>query len=337
MKKYTIASLLMFIPFVSMAADHCTNPKEYTIDKRCYVTQEQKQQAPYNSVVGLLDENGEVHCTGTLAAFTSWSKSAKVPRDLITAKHCVKDLPKKLTVRLQDGRELDADFVETTGADISSGSWAQDTAREDWAIYRFSGDVSIFPEIEPVYIKNQDVPVGTFISVVGYGGLKIMSDTEIEEFKQKYLEHLKQVKNVVPGTGGRLTYDGTDTGIKADGSIYADNDMVNSFIRDTLARSNKANNAYVWELFRDKRLKISKCKYQDEQNVCQIWNGNSGGPIFDNRNNLVGVLSTGWGLIGGEKHAAMGELASTKSIYEDGQFATKPKVIVTKGWNDESK
>ena len=38
-----------------MAADHCTNPTEYTIDRRCYVTDKQKQQKPYNAVVEVLN------------------------------------------------------------------------------------------------------------------------------------------------------------------------------------------------------------------------------------------------------------------------------------------
>ena len=67
MKKYAISSLLFLMPFVAMAADdHCTKPDEYTIDKRCYVTDEQKSQKPYNSVVQVIipDKNGI--CTGTI-------------------------------------------------------------------------------------------------------------------------------------------------------------------------------------------------------------------------------------------------------------------------------
>ena len=50
---------MIFMPSVSMAADHCTNPKEYTIDKRCYVTDEQKKEKPYNAVVALVHDDGE--------------------------------------------------------------------------------------------------------------------------------------------------------------------------------------------------------------------------------------------------------------------------------------
>ena len=65
MKKYITISLLLFVPFMSMAADHCTNPKEYTVDKRCYVTDEQKKEKPYNAVVALID-NVDPYFTGTI-------------------------------------------------------------------------------------------------------------------------------------------------------------------------------------------------------------------------------------------------------------------------------
>ena len=243
MKKCILTSLLLFVPFISMATDRCTNPKEYTVDRRCYVTDKQKQQKPYNAVVALIDENGEIYCTGTLAAFTGWSKSSTIPRNLITARHCVKDSVKELTVRLQDGREFSVSPKEMSDLDLSSrNAWNLFEARKDWAIYSFYGPTSVFSEISPVYIKNQDIPVGAEISVVGYGALKIMSDIEIAEFKQKYLEHLKQTENIIPGFDGKLTYEGADTGVRADGGIYAHNKKVDSFIRDTLARSNSQNN-----------------------------------------------------------------------------------------------
>ena len=63
------------MPQFVLSADSCTNPSEYTIDRRCYVTDKQKQQKPYNATVGLIDVDGYIYCTGTLGVFMETSKT----------------------------------------------------------------------------------------------------------------------------------------------------------------------------------------------------------------------------------------------------------------------
>ncbi len=318
MKKYMITFSLLFIPFMSIAADHCTNPSEYTTDRRCYVTDKQKKTKPYNSVVALIDSDGEVFCTGILVAFSS--PLALKTRFLITAKHCIEDSAKPQTVRLQDGRELNAKLIKTT--DIDTRELGQGASIKDWGIYGFGAPVSISTDIEPVYIKHQETSNGIDISVVGYGALKIMSDAEISEFKQKYVEYLEQ-NNLVVGTDVRQrTYPGIRD---SDGGIRTNNSTVNDFIYNVLA-DNPATYDYGLNIFADEeQLKISKCKFNDKQDICQLWSGNSGGPLFDDKNNLIGIASTGYLIIGGENHAAMGDIASMRDLYESG----RPDIVVT--------
>ena len=77
MKKiFLFLSFLLYLPCVAPGADHCTDPDKYTVDKRCYVTDEQKKEKPYNAVVRV--GSG---CTGIII------EKNGVPF-LLTAKHC---------------------------------------------------------------------------------------------------------------------------------------------------------------------------------------------------------------------------------------------------------
>ena len=52
MRRIILFLLFLAVPVNLLAEDACTNPDKYTIDKRCYVTDEQKKEKPYNAVVG---------------------------------------------------------------------------------------------------------------------------------------------------------------------------------------------------------------------------------------------------------------------------------------------
>ena len=170
---------MMFMPSVSMAADSCTIPIHYTIDKRCYVTDAQKRTKPYNAVVEL--DNG---CTGTILNFGG--------RLVVhTAKHCVVDdagtvrdtitvmtqTGKKISVKLKDWGDFDA-----TGLDLDrSGDWVY------YTIASADGDgVSWASLTDSNRLQERNAA-----RVVGYGWLKIMADMEISQFKQKYIKYLK--------------------------------------------------------------------------------------------------------------------------------------------------
>ena len=86
------------MPRFVFCADYCTDPDKYTVDKRCYVTEEQKQEIPYKAVVKVN------RCTETI-----------VKKDggffMYTAKHCTDaDIDNiaddQLTISLQNGISL---------------------------------------------------------------------------------------------------------------------------------------------------------------------------------------------------------------------------------------
>lgn len=283
MKKYIIISLLLFIPFLAMAADHCTNPKEYTVDKRCYVTDKQKKEKPYNAVAALI--NGDfVYCTGTIV------KDKNGNPYLYTAKHCTGDkndlVQSKLQIKLQDGRKL-----EVTKNNVGNYDIAEDNNfAGDWAIYSIKqSNIPMVEKTTKIKIGLGSFEIPYDAKVVGYGALEIMSDKEISEFRNKYIKYLKDKKNVKT-KGTEVKY-----GFRDDG-IYYRNAYVKDFVYSNTAYLNASDT---------RKLKVSICKYLSTGKAkgCQAWSGNSGGPIFDSDNKIMGIITRSNLIIGGSHHA----------------------------------
>lgn len=289
MKKIVlILSFLFCMPCVVWAADYCTNPKDYTVDKRCYVTDEQKKEKPYNAVVRV-----EAGCTGTIVERNG------VPF-LLTAKHCTdgdEDYAPKdtLTVELQDGTKLFVSKLGTGDYDIENDI----NYSGDWAVYNVNlrTDVSI-PRVsvsEHLRTKFSVLPYDAY--VIGYGMLKIMSDKDIDDFRQKYIKYLKDEHGIERSFGNETEYGFTGT---TGSGIYTKNTYVQKFIK-------QLDFEYFYNLFVDRVLKVSKCRYSGNGKVdgCQGWRGNSGGGIFDNDGNIMGVATRAYAIIGGPNHAKL--------------------------------
>ena len=268
-------SLSIFIPYVAIASDHCTNPDEYTIDKRCYVTDEQKTQNPYNAVTLVDIEEKNAHCTGTIV------KEKDGTPYLFTAKHCVYrpflDGKSVDTVKIK----LEKDNTEYKATKYACGKYygPWQTYGDDWAVYKL-------PENKKEYFlkiaveKTDKSSNGKYSArLVGYGALKIMSDKEIHDFKQFYIEHLKN-----EGKTASFTAD-DNTGIPVD----------HEFLEEKMP--NLVDNYTV--------LKVSFCQYGPNNGInCQGWKGNSGGPVFDDNGKIMAIVSRGGhSTIGGEDHA----------------------------------
>jgi hypothetical protein len=315
MKKYITISLLLFVPFMSMAADHCTNQSEYTVDKRCYVTNDQKKQKPYNAVAGIYDIFGRIVCSGTIV---KWNR-ALTSKDFvgygdmlyfITAKHCsdadFNEIPdEKLDIKLQNGDKISVTLVEVGNYDLANDN----NLDGDWAIYRLPVDMirdihgqyhinvisvqNMENKFPWIYADANGYHDGRLIRNIGYGTLKIMSDKEIEEFKQRYIDYLQKE--------GITNISEENTGIEADGGIYVLHDRASSFKHKL--QSGVFSSWYLKNLVEDRTLKVSSCFFK-EPNRCQSWSGNSGGPFIDRSNKLCGILTRGTSRIGGPNHAS---------------------------------
>ena len=302
---------MMFTPSVSVAAgplmpiaeDSCTGSNDHTIDKRCYVTDEQKRTKPYNAVVALYDDERGIYCTGTMLGIGG--------RLLVnTAKHCVADkdgnVAPTITVMTQTGKKLTVDLIQTT--DHDAADLGPDRS-DDWAYYivplqeAFSLARTSLTEHGPSnkivpHSGNKYVPhsgSSYSASVVGYGALKIMSDTEINLFKQKYIKYLKY-QHGVSSNGTEPQYGWYD------GGLYVFGTYGNSFLWYLY----KNQRSYYNDIFRNKRLKVSKCvfRWTGIPYGCQIWGGNSGGGVFDSDGGLMGVLTGYDGIVGGKSHSS---------------------------------
>lgn len=287
MKKYFLFLLILFcVPTVGMGADSCTNPKEYTVDRRCYVTDEQKKEKPFNAVVRLVrnEEYMEKFCSGAIV-----KKDDKLY--IYTAKHCVA----KDKTNWEDSLT-----VITTEYKYVDGKKTYISEDQDFAVY--SIDMKNLPYVydSPLKLKkNQD------IRIIGYTGLKIMSDEEIQGFRQKYLDYLKNkrgLENLDDMTKSQhgFTYDGKSF----DGILI---EKVGDFINDL--KENET--AYYNDIFQDDEfaLKISKCTYTNGLQGCQGWRGNSGSGVFDKDGNISAVVSEGLLIIGGLRHARVFNIA----------------------------
>jgi hypothetical protein len=110
-----------------------------------------------------------------------------------------------------------------------------------------------------------------------------MSDKEIDDFKQKYIDYLEKIDPLEV--------------YKSGDSIYIDKEFVYDFLSD---------NDYFFDTFYNTGwLKVSKCiYYENGQYVgCQSWGGNSGGPVVDKNGDLMAIHSAGFSFIGGKGHA----------------------------------
>lgn len=267
-----------------MADDYCTNPSEYTVDKRCYVTDTQKQGKPYNSVVALITDNDFVYCTGTIV------RDYDNKPYLYTAKHCTvnekNSIASALTIKLQNGTRLSVNKNNIGNYDNKN----DENLDGDWAIYSIEKfDIPMVEKTNKIKIGIAPYEIPYDAKVVGYGALKIMSDKDISDFRNAYIEYLKEQKHI--DTKGKENIYGFE-----DGGIVHDNEYVQNFIY---------SNTTYWELFDDTKLKVSYCKYLStgREKGCQTWSGNSGGPIFDSDNKIMGIHTRGNGIIGGKRHA----------------------------------
>ena len=334
----TLLFLTALMPSVCWGVDDaCNAPEKFTYDKRCYVTEEQKKIFPYNTVVGLQDSEEGIYCTGTIIR-----KNDDAQFKVYTAKHCtdydedhVPDTT--ITVKTQNGN-----VYKATNESIPTGAYGNYKLAEenlhsgDWAQYDiidapdnllatnfttrhsgFRGEIEAAAEnssaigkvVAPIKAIFQDNNFN--VQVVGYGSLKIMSDEDIQNFKNKYNKFLEEnlettVKNIYKDKHlseeemqERIDYHKNyDNGYISRDSIHASHPIVLAFIVD--------NKDEMFPIFNDENLKVSFCQLNSDgyQQGCQIWSGNSGGPIFDKDGKLMGIAIRGITTIGGYSHAS---------------------------------
>jgi hypothetical protein len=306
MKRLFVIFYLLFLPVVAGAErfdinifmnvinevrDGCVEngryKSEYTIDRRCYVTKEQKQQSPYNAVVALLHEKDSdiIWCTGTIVKMDDGYF-------LYTAKHCTDNnldnrSDKVLQIKLQDGRTFDTSLVSQGNFDILH----ETNVFGDWAHYKMTVDKD---DASIPYAKTDSFKDGK-VKIVGYGNLGILSDEQIKQIKDAYVKYL-----IEAGWFGD-----DEESLKQAGYLTPDGGMIVGGILNSVIKRRLYN----------LDLKVSNCELSNGMlKRCQSWRGNSGGPLFNDNGEIMGILSQGRFQIGGARH---GETGLVVGVYSD--------------------
>lgn len=303
--------------------------KDYTIDRRCYVTDEQKKQSPYNATVGLIGDKNEIYCTGTIFRDNQdislqklFQYNTPLPAQglyVYTAAHCAKNGAQQLKIRLQNGQEIITEKVNVGGRkDIPawSDNWV---LTKDLAVYQMPENAQT--DIPYADIEYSDWESKKPLKLIGYGAAAILNNKEIHDVKQKYVGFLKtefknkikelQDKDIANRTEQIWRYNGILNELEEQGenSIYVkglfsdDNNgdiVVNYYTFDSFVKFIKS------ALPTNELLKVSECDFSDER-FCQAWMGNSGGGLFSSDNKLIALASNMEWRFGGANHMRMGE------------------------------
>lgn len=279
----------------------------YTFDKRKYINAWSSE--PYSYVLKMqLKTGGSPFCTANMVA-----------GKIVTAKHCVvnKNL-KDISFTTSDGRKLCA--VSGTLGQYVEGQAS--TYNGDWAVlepcskdkeYVKKNSLSLFGEKVPVSVAPSKV------SYLGFGALKIMSDEEIEQFKQAYYSFVYDNAKDKPEKD-KKTFVAKATANR-NSSVQLNKTTGQRFLRNMNKYGVNPN------ILKDtNNLKESVCATNKDPNKtnllknlkCQSWGGDSGGGLYmigfakDTYGNIskearfiyfVGIHTRGSRQIGGTGHA----------------------------------
>lgn len=260
------------------ATDGCSDPDKYTIDRRCYVSASQRSTPPYSSVVALIENGNFVYCTGTIVRHQK-------KLYMITARHCAvdrKNIPyATINIKTSSGKII-AVHKHKLGDNVMD-------FLGDWAVYTVPESDEV-PHVQIARAPRGSSIVNYDVRVIGHGALRVMSDTEIGELKEKYVQYLKEHNPTSPEIEEMSSEASTFGVYMPDGA---------SFIR-------QLDSAYRNDILRDTaNLKESRCRYSSDGILtdCQAWSGNSGGGVFNVSGDTMGVMTHGSGFIGGRYHA----------------------------------
>ncbi len=234
--------------------DGCINNGEYfyqyTIDRRCYITEKQKKLSPFNAVVALYETDvNNPYCTGTIVKDENDGNLY-----VYTATHCGESDPNAtINIKLQNGQTIEK--LHRVASNLGN-------IRTDAAIYKI-----------PKKYKLPFVTVGTeggVYDVIGYGSLPIMSDEQIANIKQTVAAELDKL-------GSPLT--------EASFSFFLS--FIMQFVTDPEL---KASFGCTLHEYGQQHTEPST-----DKTTCQLWTGNSGGPMFNSKTGeLVGIATAAY-------------------------------------------
>ena len=287
---------MTMIPNLCLAlSDACTNPSEYTVERRCYVTDATWQRAPYKYILKMrYKSDGLVFCTANM-----------VSGQIVTAKHCVED--KDIS---------DIEFIAFNGRKITIKYSGYESFFPFGAYNEFPDIVFLTPSAnDEDFIKNNSINVlvdadsitnnSSFVTA-GFGGLKILSDKEIKLFQQAYAKYLEDTGRKQKKYDDILEQPVVDDGKTANLTML----LSKNFYKEIDKYLKMYGLDTAEEMFRESQnMKASICVSFDPIDSsmvygrCKVWHGNSGGGVYRvsnvlNKDNMVSANLCGGTLCG---------------------------------------
>jgi V8-like Glu-specific endopeptidase len=264
-------------------------------DKRKYVDW---NQSPYNSILKMPNAEKVGRCTAQFVA----------PNIILTAEHCAR------ACYVVDGAKaqksyIDCSFITSNGnileaQTVAVGEYSRDnTDKNDFNILKLK-DKNISHSHFNMSIQN--INVGQKVDVLGFGGLRILSDEELAIIRKKILTIVRGENwayvGAIPGVDSyrqsrdAKALDNVDKNRELNRFV---SDLV-GYLEEALAKDT-ADGKAMSPIFSDSNnLKLSTdCSVTsvDEKQFytsCDIFNGNSGGAVLlSGTNTLIGVISIG--------------------------------------------
>lgn len=261
---YTMKQFIALLVFI-LGMTNATLADHYTVDKRKYVSDGLWATEPYKYVVRLFDESGD-GCSGNLVGTDS----------IVTAAHC-------------NGLY---NWVGHDGMGGHAWSFLDKYVSKHNQSKKWSDDYMVLkrgPQKSDLVGNNNilgnpriDTPmtIGGVAKVLGFGCLKIMSDEEIEQFRDDYVRFLRDT--IMRGSQDLLDQ-------VADSNSYYGDPLMQGFVRNLTEHPEKYRTDP--KMFDDcEKLKESECfvsmvdANSDEIHLsnCQAWSGDSGGGVYIN-------------------------------------------------------
>ena len=245
---------------------------QFKIDRRCYMTDEQRQKHPYNAVVGItVNGNNGSHYEALVNSGGCTGVIIKNPYDgqlyIYTAAHCVSTIKAPVGsgfeqyAYTQNGYAFPITNIVKHGGGYGNGNYEYLT--KDRAIFAIPQKYQhVLPYAETgEYTDNR-------VDIVGHGFLSILNDSAIHAAKQEWEKILKKSS-------------------KAEKSIL---EQIGEY-SDAFPKDYRLKVSFSCELLKDDELNQSNAK---KHNYCQTYGGNSGGPVFNLAGQVIGVVSNGY-------------------------------------------
>lgn len=263
---YTMKRFIVLLVFI-LGATNATLADHYTVDKRKYVSDGLWATEPYKYVVRLFNEDGG-GCTGNLVGSAS----------IVTAAHCNRD-NNWVGYDGTGGHAFPvfSKYVEKYNKNEKTSNDYMVLRRSSRDSTNLVGNNNILgnPRI------GNPITAGGVAKVLGFGCLKIMSDEEIDRFRNDYIFFLRDTQKI-RGSWNLL-------GQVVDSNSHYHDKLTQSFISDLIAHPEKYRSDP--KMFYDcKKLKERECfvgatdansDVIDLPN-CQGWGGDSGGGVYLN-------------------------------------------------------